>query len=90
MKSNVKNIIHPVPSSGIAARVDAIDWAQASRDLDAQGCAVFKGLLSAEECRALAFQSNDEHERAAILKLAAEWDRLAAMKAKKEAAAHSE
>jgi hypothetical protein len=54
MKSNVKNIIHPVPSSGIAARVDAIDWAQANHDLDAQGCAVFKGLLSAEECRALA------------------------------------
>jgi uncharacterized protein len=45
--------IHPVPSSGIAARVEAIDWAQASRDLDAQGCAVFKGLLSAEECRVL-------------------------------------
>ncbi len=54
MKSNVKNIIHPVPPSDIAARVDAIDWAQASHDLDAQGCSVFKGLLSAEECRALA------------------------------------
>jgi uncharacterized protein len=54
MKSNVRNIIHPVPSSDIAARVDAIDWAQAGRDLDAQGCAVFKELLSAEECRALA------------------------------------
>jgi hypothetical protein len=54
MKSNVKNIIHPVPSSDIAARVDAIDWAQASHDLDAQGCAVFKGLLAAKECRVLA------------------------------------
>ena len=54
MKSNVKSFIHPVPSSDIAARVDAIDWAQASDDLDAQGCAVLKGLLSAEECHALA------------------------------------
>jgi hypothetical protein len=54
MKSNVRNILHPVPSSDIAARVDAIDWEQASHDLDAQGCAVFRGLLSAEECRALA------------------------------------
>jgi hypothetical protein len=44
----------------------------------------------AEECRALVSQSNDEHERAAILKLAEQWERLAAMKAKKEAATHSE
>ena len=53
MKSNVKNVVRPVPPSDIAARVEAIDWAQASRDLDAQGCAVFKGLLSADECCAL-------------------------------------
>ena len=36
------------------ARVDAIDWTQAVSDLDAQGCAVLKGLLSPAECRALA------------------------------------
>ena len=60
MKSNIKNIIHPVPSSDIAARVDAIDWAQASHDLDAQGCAVLNGLLSAEECRALAATYPDD------------------------------
>ena len=54
MRSNVKNITRPASPSDIAARVDAIDWTQASRDLDAQGCAVLKGLLSAEECRALA------------------------------------
>ncbi len=40
--------------SDAAARVAAIDWAQAAGDLDAQGCAVLKGLLTAEECRALA------------------------------------
>jgi hypothetical protein len=54
MKSNAKNIIHPVPASDIAARVDAIDWTQAGHDLDAQGCAVLNGLLSHDECRALA------------------------------------
>jgi len=40
--------------SNARARVAAIDWAQATSDLDAQGCAVLKGLLTAEECRALA------------------------------------
>jgi uncharacterized protein len=53
MKSAANPIIRPAPS-GIASRVDAIDWTQAGRDLDAQGCAFLKGLLSAEECRALA------------------------------------
>ena len=41
-------------SPDIAARVDAIDWAQATADLDAQGCAVLKELLSPDECAALA------------------------------------
>jgi len=52
MKSNLKTIARP--STGLAARVDAIDWAQASLDLDAQGCAVLKDLLSPEQCRELA------------------------------------
>jgi uncharacterized protein len=42
------------PASDIAARVDAIDWTQATAELDAQGCAVLKGLLSQDECHALA------------------------------------
>jgi hypothetical protein len=54
MRSSAKNVIHPAPPSDIAARVDAIDWTQAIGELDAQGCAVLKGLLSPEECRALA------------------------------------
>ena len=54
MKSSAHTIIHPAPPSDIPARVDAIDWAQAGRDLDSQGAAVLKGLLSREECRALA------------------------------------
>jgi hypothetical protein len=54
MKSTAKNIIRRAPASVVAARVDAMNWTQVSSDLDAQGCAVLKGLLSAEECRALA------------------------------------
>jgi len=39
--------------SDIAARVTAIDWTQATSELDTQGCAVLKGLLTEEECHAL-------------------------------------
>ena len=52
MKATAKNI-RTVPTD-VAARVDALDWAQATADLDAQGCAVLKGLLSPDECAALA------------------------------------
>jgi hypothetical protein len=45
--------IRPVPSSDIASRVDALDWAQAETDLDAQGCAVLKHLLTSDECHAI-------------------------------------
>src|SRR5579872_4224526 len=54
MKSAAKNIIHRTPPSDIAARVGSIDWTQADHELDAQGCAVLKGLLSPEECRGFA------------------------------------
>ena len=40
--------------SGAAARVAAIDWTKATNDLDGQGCAVLTGLLTGDECRALA------------------------------------
>ncbi len=43
MKSTAKKLVRPATQSDIAARVDAIDWAQAAGDLDAQGCAVLKG-----------------------------------------------
>ena len=52
----------PALSPNVAARVGAIDWAQATGELDAQGCAVLKGLLSREECRALAaLYPDDRH-----------------------------
>ena len=67
MKSAAKNVIDPAPPSA-AARVDAIDWTQASRDLDAQGCAVLKGLLSADECRAfVALYPDDKHFRSRVV-----------------------
>jgi hypothetical protein len=40
---------------------------------------------SAEECRRLAEQAHDDVERDALLMMAAQWDRLAAYKAKAEA-----
>ena len=50
-----------VPSGSIEQRVSAIDWEQVSRDLDAEGHAIIKGILSAgesEEISAL-FQCDD-------------------------------
>jgi hypothetical protein len=68
MKSAAQSIVRPAPPSDIAARVDAIDWAQATRELDAQGCAVLKGLLSPDECRALAaLYPDDSHFRSRIV-----------------------
>jgi hypothetical protein len=40
--------------ASIAARVEAIDWAHIAADLDAGGAARLEGLLSADECEALA------------------------------------
>jgi hypothetical protein len=55
-------------STNIAARVEAIDWAQATGELDAQGCAVLKGLLSPDECRALtALYPDDAHFRSRVV-----------------------
>src|SRR5882724_7606255 len=68
MKSTAKTLVRPALPSDIAARVDAIDWAQAAGELDAQGCAVLKGLLSRDECRALAaLYSDDKHFRSRIV-----------------------
>src|SRR6201997_4561530 len=68
MKSAAQNIIRPVPSSDAAARVEAIDWAQTTRELDAQGCAVLEGLLSPDECRALAtLYPDDRHFRSKVV-----------------------
>jgi hypothetical protein len=68
MKSAARDIVRPVPSSDIVARVGAINWSEASRDLDGQGCAVLKGMLSAKECRALAaLYPDDSHFRSRVV-----------------------
>ena len=42
------------PSADPAARVDALDWPQITAELDSQGCAVLKGLLTPDQCGAIA------------------------------------
>jgi uncharacterized protein len=41
-------------SMNIEARVEAIEWARVSRDLDADGYATIQRLLTADECVELA------------------------------------
>jgi len=66
MTATAKELVRPSPD--IAARVDALDWEQAAHDLDAQGCAVLKGLLSPEQCRALAaLYPDDAHFRSRVV-----------------------
>lgn len=38
----------------IAGRVNALDWQRVSKDLDAHGCATIEGLITPDECDALA------------------------------------
>jgi len=65
---NAKAAILRKPVSDIAARVEAIDWAQAESELDAQGCAILKALLSPNECRTLAsLYPDDTHFRSRIV-----------------------
>ncbi len=67
MTSIAKNILRSAPPSA-AARVAAIDWGQATVELDSQGCAVLKGLLSADECRELAaLYPDDKHFRSRVV-----------------------
>jgi hypothetical protein len=68
MNPNPKNIIRSAPRSDIGGRIEAIGWKQVWNDLDAQGCAVLKGLLSPDECRALvSLYPDDRHFRSRIV-----------------------
>ncbi len=62
MKTNAKTAHRHSTSSDIAARVDAIDWAHIGSELDAQGCAVLKGLLLPDECRTIAALYPDDSQ----------------------------
>ena len=68
--ANIKHAVlaRSAPFSAIVARVEAIDWAQVTADLDGQGAAVLKGLLSPEQCRALAaLYPDDKNFRSRIV-----------------------
>jgi len=68
MKINPRTARDLRVSPGIATRVEAIDWEGVEGELDAQGCAVLKGLISAEECTALAaLYPDDRHFRSRIV-----------------------
>ena len=68
MKINPRTARDLRVSPGIATRVEAIDWGEVESELDAQGCAVLKGLISAEECTALAaLYPDDRHFRSRIV-----------------------
>ncbi len=68
MIAHAKTAVHPVPSTNIDARVEAVDWPSAASELDAQGCAVLKRLLTPAECGALAaLYPDDSHFRSRIV-----------------------
>jgi uncharacterized protein len=68
MKTTARTAARLKPETEIVSRVDRIDWKEAESELDAQGCAVLKGLLSADECRALAaLYLDDAHFRSRIV-----------------------
>ena len=55
-------------TSNITARVETLDWDQVTTDLDAQGCAVLKGLISPEQCAAItALYPDDSNFRSRIV-----------------------
>ena len=54
MNALVKEAQAMTPAKNIARRVKAIDWERVSKDLDAHGGAMIEGLVTREECDALA------------------------------------
>lgn len=54
MNALVEEALAITPARNIASRVKALDWERVSKDLDAWGCAMIEGLITPEECDALA------------------------------------
>jgi hypothetical protein len=68
MIAHAKRAGTPADPSDVSARVDAIDWTRVEGELDTQGCAVLKQLLTPDECRALAaLYPDDAHFRSRIV-----------------------
>src|ERR1700750_1536064 len=58
----------PIAISSIPSRIEAIDWTEATGDLDAQGCAVLNNLLTPDECQAItSLYPDDSHFRSRIV-----------------------
>jgi len=67
MTATARKPSHP-PSADLAARVDGLPWAEITGELDSQGCAVLKGLLTPDQCRDItALYPNDAHFRSRIV-----------------------
>lgn len=49
-----KRVAAPDSGTDLATRVDALDWPHITSELDSQGCAVLKNLLTPDQCRAIA------------------------------------
>ncbi|MGH8628441.1 MAG: 2OG-Fe(II) oxygenase, partial [Gammaproteobacteria bacterium] len=50
----LKEAVAITAAKDIAGRVKALDWERVSEDLNAQGCAMIEGLITRQECDALA------------------------------------
>jgi hypothetical protein len=52
----------------VAGRLQGVDWAAAARDLDAYGCAILPGILTRDECTALAERyETDQNFRSSVV-----------------------
>ena len=57
-----------VPSTSVEERVAAIDWPRVSQDLDAEGHAIIKHIISRDECEAItALYQSDELFRSRVV-----------------------
>jgi uncharacterized protein len=54
MNALVREALAITPARNIASRVKSLDWERVSKDLNAQGCAMIEGLITPDECDALA------------------------------------
>jgi uncharacterized protein len=54
MNTLTKAALARTPATDVAGRIGVLDWQRVSEDLDAQGCAMIEGLITPEECHALA------------------------------------
>jgi uncharacterized protein len=56
------------PALDLVAHVDALDWPHIATELDAQGCAVLRSLLTPDQCRTIsALYPDDAHFRSRIV-----------------------